>query len=1109
MRQDSWSQFGQFNFANGREPHFVAVIEFNDRSDIVLTSKVGIINLPSAPIIERVIIDLTSTSQRVIPLKGLTEIGGFTLKALDRTVSDRYTYDFAGANQAEAAGTIRSDLPGKIQATFFPTTVTNRGTVFCAGFDFMRVWVEASTGEIKVWKPSGSGGSPTPASQDSTGMIVNVFQFNRIVLEWDGLGNYTIQLNGETSYSGTYNTATSEGPLMVAGDGTYFLDGSVADVYLWEDFRLKRFYSMDEGSGTAFYDRVAADDLTVTTSPATGTWALLTSAGGSRAGSLINALGTRLNPTGSPESAGEDISSKKIKIYMGFTEDFDDFVQIATNYIQSLSFLNGVYTFKCGESSRLLKRTIFDQKTTRLAASITAAESPLPVLSVTDASEFQTVQHTSAFTDAPSSAVGYLIVEDTGEIMRYSTKSDSPASFTIEARGLFGTTAQAVTVSGSDPNEWPLIKEYIYLEAPTPVLMYALMTGQIWDTGSPEDTLPDHWHAGMSPLDVDRAAFEGIGEDLYTSEQVGLIFRFLNLQRVEAKKFIEEQLNVPSGTLLTQKNDGQISIDRVNNILRSGASDVVITDYSIKKLGELQHKQKDVVNSLQIDWNYDGNDYLNRTLYVDTDSIARNGASVVKKYEFKGLGPAFSTSRIQQLILRYQNRYRNPPMEITLDTVPFTNVIEPNDVVRIRTEKILDLYESGAGDYLDRTFEVQRVTNNWVKGNVTIDCIASSGDGFNTDPATQFGANSQLNDGFYVSRGTDLSTVLTISGGTVTASGTLTGYEDGSTLEHDCTNSASIYYYDGDLTIATGVTVTITHSVQLRVKGVLTINGTIDGAGNGWDGLSAPYVVSDSVTSTDLNNLSISQVGYVGSVRSSDGLAYIDNISIQGLYNIEGVTGTAKFSEFPELNISGGDQASSPVGTDVIGIPKSLTGARAHYGQPLVRSTQYFNPASPRGTVEAVGGDGGDSGAGLAIVCRGLAFGLNGEIDLSGTDGSTGGLINNWGSLAFNFANPDFRAGAGAGGGTGSLFVVIDGGDVALPTPQSNLTATTGEVPINASSAEGILQRGQLFFDSANSSPQIYTGFNAGVAGDQQIFLQSNINNSSVAFRVQYVPETG
>jgi hypothetical protein len=88
--------------------------------------------------------------------------------------------------------------------------------------------------------------------------------------------------------------------------------------------------------------------------------------------------------------------------------------------------------------------------------------------------------------------------------------------------------------------------------------------------------------------------------------------------------------------------------------------------------------------------------------------------------------------------------------------------------------------------------------------------------------------------------------VLTITGsnpGHVSANGSISG-------STDMNAAGSIFYYNGDLQIDNGVTVALTGNVQLRIKGFLQNNGTINGKAGG---IAGAGIVAVPVSATSSN----------------------------------------------------------------------------------------------------------------------------------------------------------------------------------------------------------------------------------------------------------------
>jgi len=234
---------------------------------------------------------------------------------------------------------------------------------------------------------------------------------------------------------------------------------------------------------------------------------------------------------------GQGIRGAEVRVFVGYSDDFGEFVRVATQVVRDVSLSpNGTYTIQTADISRDVRVSVFEPKQTVITAAIQAADT---TINVDDASEFETVWHPSSFTDAPNQSVGYIKVEATGEIIRYTGKTAT--SFTGCTRGVLGTGAKAVDFDATAPPERAAkIREYIYLEMPAPMLMLAIMTGEIYGT-SPTETLPAHWHSGISASWVDVAQYETIGADLWDTNDPskGFIVRFTGLKKTSARTFLE------------------------------------------------------------------------------------------------------------------------------------------------------------------------------------------------------------------------------------------------------------------------------------------------------------------------------------------------------------------------------------------------------------------------------------------------------------------------------------------------------------------------------------------------------------------------------------------
>ena len=718
-----------------------------------------------------------------------------------------------------------------------------------------------------------------------------------------------------------------------------------------------------------------------------------------KSGDISQEINDRL--TASPS---QGLRGKRLRIYQGFKNlAWADYSIRQTQIIDSISYSNGIYTINCSDIQRQKRKDIFDLATTNLTQAIDLTTSPLPTtISVADTSDFEMCFHGPSYSDAtggdsPETIVGYLKIGDM--IVRY-TSIDSTTQFGGCTFGALNSKATSVEITeGATDDRQPKVEEFVYLELPAIKLAYAILTGIIYGDGH---TLPSGWHLGISTNYITTADFTGIGKDLWdtSDDTAGFVCRFQGLKKQDGKAFLEKQIYLLLGMFSPVLVDGTLSLRRMTGILSDSPYVIELNDDNLTDIGDLVHDMTDLHNVFEINWNYDfTKDELTRhDLLIDQDSIDIHGTAATVTEDFYGLH-GYSHTDVTLALQRdsARDRYTAPPQKITVKVLPSLSGLEVGNIVRLNTNKIRDY--AGNITSIDRSFEIQKISTNWRTGEVSLDLFGSARQ---PTPISQTDATTSLSNAFYISQGTPLDSSLspagplTISANHVTGNGTITG-------NADLTNDAAIYYHDGDLTIDSGVTVIITNNVQLRVKGLFTVNGTISGAGQGLAGTSTSSGNSGGIGCT-YSQGGINRPYYLGTVFS----------------------GTYGYTTLPSdiRNISG---ISAPLlkydGTNLTGIPTDLRGTSGAAGAPII----YL------GNTVKSGSNGGAGGAGLCIISRGVAFGVNGSIDLSGSDGSLvpdASLYNDsisWGP------NQYLAPGAGAGGAGGGCLYLIDGATAVLP----------------------------------------------------------------------------
>ena len=756
--------------------------------------------------------------------------------------------------------------------------------------------------------------------------------------------------------------------------------------------------------------------------------------------------------------AGVGVRDKTVRFYLGYDGlDFSDFTLYQTQKIIDVREQSGTYLFSCADIQRSFKEDIFPTISTNITSSISDTDTTIPVI---DTGDFETFQNLASSSDAPGADVVYLKIEKTGEIVRVAAADIAAGQFNNVTRGVLGTTATAVDVTATQDERKPKISQHVFLEMPGPLLAYGILTGDLLGFG----TLPDSYNLGIDPSDVRSSDFSGIGADLFdpTDVTAGKVLRFEGIGQESGKQFLEEEIYRLLGLFPVVYSTGEIGIRRAAPILANAPAVVELDERHIESLGALQHDLKSMRNRIAVLWNWTGDDFTRRVLFTDASSIAKHGNAPELELSFRGLhGSRHTDATIAQTIDSLRDRYAAPPLRLPARLLHSQNALEIGDIVRINANNVRDY--TGDATKLNRSFEIQQVSVNHQTGAVSLELFGSSEAAAPYSPTS---AASALPSGFYTSEGTALSSVLTISGSParVTASGTLNGSAT------DIGAAGAIFYHDGDLQIDPGVTVTIGENVQLRVNGFLTINGTIDGAGNGIAGTTE----GGSYYNDFLNNPENweGSPGYVGATQPggvTKALGYL--LSHVGIPATPG-----KYSAFPYLDLDVDDSGTGAI----VGLPSDLRGGGGGQGG------MYKQGVSG---AEALGGAGGDGGAGLLVVCKGLGFGGSGLVTLSGSDGDSpaapaaipGGAGNAYG-------------GGGAGGGPGSFLILLDGSGISVPIVETgDFISKTGAVPTPGTPIPTVQYNAG---EDGSSGP--YSPYQTGL---------SEVDNSSACLRIQYLPD--
>ena len=839
-----------------------------------------------------------------------------------------------------------------------------------------------------------------------------------------------------------------------------------------------------------------------------------------KGGALTNKINVKL-------TAGDGLREKRVQVSVGYKGlAWSDYVIVQTQQIADISFggsnVGALYKFRCSDIQRSTRKEIFDLAETNLTANIDIGtiedisnanpgnvkspghgkstsdkvtirnvggttevngnEYTITVvdddnftigvdttsygvytgggfwgdatISVVSTTDFETYPHGTSYSDAPSATVGYFRIKDT--VYRYTGKTATTFTGVIHAvHGTKPVKQDIGTVTENDRK--PKVTEFVYLEEPAVQIALRILLGTYGGK-----TLPSRWSLGIDTTWVNESAFENIGKDVWdtTDDTAGFVAYGAGLKKTDAKRFLEKEIYLLLGLFSPVLTNGQLSLRRMSNILNDAAYTGTLDTSNVISYSDLKHDMDNVYNVFEINWNWDflKEEFTRHDTLIDQGSINTHGRGKTHVMNFKLLNGASHTD--MTLALRRdaaRDRYSGPPLRTGVTCKHSMNRLEPGDVQRVDLPNVRDFTDGITG--IDRSMEVQKSAIDWVSGDVVLDLFGSSQ---KPGAISLTSLSTVLADAWYTSAGTLLSSVLTMSGNNVTASGTLTG-------NADMNAAGAIYYHNADLIIDAGVVVTLGDNVQIRYKGHLTVNGTIDGVGQGNAGAVAP-------TPTSIDDKTDGAIGLIGSLISGGGLLATSSptFSQEKARAYEGHQVEGLFSSVPGAELVYD-------GTNLTGIPGDMRGTSGSSGRAARSVKGIFAKA----------GDGGASGAGLCLIGRGLSFGGAGGINLSGSDGAEGDA-----TPAGSTANVIYNAGSGAGGAPGGLLVIVDG-NFSEPSIAGNFTADRGRTPVNGIIPTLVSDSGGYVINAQGSpaySPHIANG-------------DSLVSMKNSAFRVQYVPE--
>ncbi|MFU8818051.1 MAG: hypothetical protein ACNA7W_22100, partial [Pseudomonadales bacterium] len=671
--------------------------------------------------------------------------------------------------------------------------------------------------------------------------------------------------------------------------------------------------------------------------------------------------------------AGTGWRKARVRHWSGFAEMHPNEYELEdTQLLDGANYQDGVWSFRCRDIQRELRKKVFDPIVMHLAQPLTATATTIEVFTTAG---LQAVEHGAGWSDAPSATVAYVKIDD--EIIRVPAAGIGSTQLTGVTRGVLQTRAAEHTTDeskGSDRGK--KVTEVIYLELPVPKLAYAIATGiLIGQTG----TLPDHWHTGISSQWIRLSDFQNIGDDLYmqADDTKGVRERYVVTSSEDGKRFIEKELLFKYGLFMPVHSDGQLGLKRGQSVLSGSAVVGEITDDHLLETLSLDYDMPAVINDIELAWNEINGQPSRRLRILDQESVDTWGDAPQLRVTARGLvGSIHTDSRVRDIYEGLRDRYSGPPIRTSAPVLASQSLYEVGDVVRVASAHARD-FTNAETSLLDRAFEVQGVTRDLKNGSVRYDLFGSTQ---RAGPLPPLESTAALPDAFYVS-GTNIAGMAG-----VTDSGSELVLPDGFTFTGAATVGGAIFYATKNVRVPSATTTNYTQNVQLRIRGVLQVDGLLSGVGGGLAGVADTVNVSGvPLFDGQPTNFATQpgQLGYFGTTQAGGGLLERfrrrSGSSSKFRVTIQSVPATitqGKVEAIPSLNLFYD-------GSVIQGIPTDLRGTSGGPG-----GVRHFNESRDNTTQTNRGGTGGAGGAGLLIISRGVVFGASGRINSSGAAGS-------------------------------------------------------------------------------------------------------------------------
>ena len=700
------------------------------------------------------------------------------------------------------------------------------------------------------------------------------------------------------------------------------------------------------------------------------------------------------------DTYNDTLINNKVEMYFGYKGlAVSDYIPLPPMLVSQIDNSDLQYVLTVDDAQRFQRVKIFDNLPKQKVQNTLNFDTGL--LEVVSTAAFQAVKHNPTWTDGSSNdKFGYLKVSGTDafgesvtEIMRWTETGTTATHFNIDKRGCHGT--RAVDIVGLSGGKDVEVEECVYLDLPVNKMIIALLTGDLY--GEVGETIPAHWSAGVNAAYIDVNSYQDIDADINNTK-----LEFIDPEPINAKIFIAQQCQAPFNLHSIINNNGELQLKRFASSPQTTAGYKVFDYSNIISVSDLERDASAIKNVFSIDWGYSNrlDKYVNRNVFIDADSVSRNNfQSDPYEIKLKGIRNRGINNQLtlNNMASGIRARFSDPIVKSRATVLMRDAIeIEIGDIITLNLENLPDYAST---DTLIASFEVQSISHDFVNG--TTDMMLFSTNGIPTPIDFTYGADvTTINHsgwtelvvgapgaGQHQVTGTDVGGTLTINGAS--------DLPDGK------------YFYDGDIVISSGTTVTFNSSVFIDCNDfTMETNATLDGSGRA--------VVGGQ--------------GYFGGEDS--GQEGVDHGKYAVFFNRFRRRHRSAGLKVPESRTSIEDFAIIPDANDSIDaqLPSKLYGNGGGAGMQTNVEDGSADPAAGAAT---------SGGAGIMIICNNFFANSGSSINTSGQNSNIGSTV--------GYDSSVWRSGSSGFGWPGIVVVASKSRQAPAPNLYALVDARCGE----------------------------------------------------------------